>query len=959
MQFKTMGLACLLFGPVTLATLATPAWGDDEHKAAASTARRTVADDSSMRAGVLPNGLRYAIIRTALPTNGLSLRLGFDVGSFEEQDSERGFAHFIEHMAFRATRSAPGGDIDRRFSALGAAFGRDLNAATELDTTTYRLDFAATDEKGADESFRWLRDVADGVMFSDADVAAERGVVLAEMNSRDGPERVVRQAITRFQAPGAREIVREPIGTRETLAAARGDTLRAFYNRWYRPENAVLVVAGSQPVEMIEQKVRAAFGSWQGKGPAPKRAAPGQIDFGHGLEIFTTAAPALPSIVSACHGRPAPPRDEPEIDRYTREVRRGLWRDILSERFKALVNAGNSGMLGAMMMAGDTREYAQTCMIAVPPGEGWEKGMASAQAELRRFVENGPTEAEVERQVEEGRAALRGAINGADARTAAARASDALGRMLDRRPVVSPREEMHAYDIAVEDLDATALKATIASDWTGATRVAVVLPKQVDGDLVRAAWARHESGTALAAYVDHADVAWPYTDFGKAGVVAARETVADPGFVRLRFANGMILNFKQTTTEANDVELRARFGNGRHDLPANGYLGAEFGSTLFTEGGLGRLTADDIQRSMHGTNWRFQYQVGTDFFQLSSSTSTANIRKELQVFAAFMTDPGFRATTDERMPGAVDIAYRSMSTNPALAAGEAMLAQVDPDDPDRLPPIEVMSALRSTDFDRLLRPALTTAPVELTMVGDITEETAIDLVASTFGALPPRKGAATASTDPHFLHIPDRTFPVIRTTHGGPVDRAAATVIWPLYVAEPARRREEYALKLVAGVFDDQLRHRARVELGKTYSPQVSTDMPDHADQGMLSAQIEALPADIETMVSEAEAVAARLRGGAITADEVEAVRKPLLSQASAAQGKNVWWAAAMSGSARSNVGVEELTHYVPLMSSITLDEVKAAAAKWLARPPIVAIATPRASSASPAVPARAGRAGQ
>ena len=963
MQFKTIASAgYLLIG--LLAVMATPAIGGEDGKPTADTVRRTVLQDPEIRSGVLPNGMRYAIMRASTPTHGLSLRLGIDVGSFEEQDAERGFAHFIEHMAFRATRSAPAGDIDRRFSALGAAFGRDLNAETKVDATTYRLDFAATDEKGADESFRWLRDVADGVLFTDADVAAERGVVLAEMNSRDGPEKLVHQAIARFQAPGARGVARDPIGMIETLTAARADTLRAFYDRWYRPENAVLVVAGSQPVEVIEQKLRAAFASWQGKGPAPARATPGKVEFGQGLDIFTTAAPALPSIVSACHTRPAAPRHEDEIVRYTREIREALWRDILNERFKALVNAGNSGLLGAAIVGGGTVEFAQTCLIVVPPGEGWEKGMATAQAELRRFVANGPTEAEIETQVEEGRAALRGAVNGADARTAVARADDALGRMLDHRPVLSPREAMHAYDIAVEDLDPPAVKATTAAVWAGpATRVAVVLPKQVDQNLVRAAWTRNESGTALAAYVDHASVVWPYTDFGKTGVVAAREVIADPGFVRLRFANGVILNFKQTALEANGVELRARFGNGRHGLPVNGYLGATFGTALFTEGGLGRLSADDIQRSMHGREWRFQYQIGTDFFQFSSSNSTANAPAMLQVFAAFMSDPGFRPTTDERLPGAVDIAYRSISINPGLALGEAMLAQVDPDDPDRLPPIAVMSALRSTDFERLLRPALTTAPIELTMVGDISEATATELVASTFGALPARTAPAAAQTDPHFLRFPDRAFPVIRASHGGPADRAAANVIWPLYVAEPARRREEYALKLAAGVFNDQLRHRARVELGKTYSPEVATVMPDHADQGMLVAQIEAQPADIDAMVAETEAVATRLRGGAITADEVEAVRKPLLSQASAAQGKNSWWAAALSGSSHSNAVTLELTSYIPLLSAITLDEVKAAAAKWLARPPIIAIATPRAPSGSPAPAAsgaaHAGRAGK
>ncbi|MEO9131086.1 MAG: insulinase family protein [Sphingomonas sp.] len=914
--------------------------------------RRTVVADPAIRAGTLPNGMRYFIMKAASPAKGLSLRLGIDAGSFEENASERGYAHLIEHMAFRATRSAPDGGLDRRFAPLGVAFGRDQNAATTIFTTTYKLDFATADEHGIDQGFGWLRDVADGVVFPNGAVATERGVVLAEKQSRDSPEALLSEAVARFHTPGLRSIDRNPVGTPEALAAATPERLRSFYERWYRPENAVLIVVGDQPVEALEARIKAGFSSWQGKGERPVQPPYGTIAPDRGLDTFSTGAPSLPNLISACRVRPPLPHDISEIDRTVKEVRDGIWKGIIAERFQSLVDAGDSGLVGAAMMDNDERDQAGICLIVAPSGGKWEKALAVAQAELRRFARDGPTEHELETQIEAGRAVLRGAISVADGRTAPARADAILRRALDGRPTPAPREAMHAYDVAVEDLDPATVKARFAAIWSGpGPLVTLVMPQQVDVATVRAAWVKGEGGTALAAFSDRKTLPWDYTVFGTPTAMVEREEIKDPGFTRLRFANGVILNFKQFTLEKNSVEVRAQFGAGRREIPNKDLMAAQLASGLLAAGGLGRMTATDMSASLAGQTWAFKLQVGNEAFGLASSTTNASLEIELQVLAAFMTDPGFRPSIDERLPDAVEIMSRMYFSDPAGALSEAFLGAVDPEDPERMPPRATMDAWRSADFSRLLKPALTTAPVELTIVGDVDEDVAIRLVARTFGALVPRPPRDGARGDTRFLRVPDHSFPVIRKTYQGPADRAAAQLVWPLYVANASRRSEEYALKLTAAIFDTELRQRIRTELGKSYSPQVATQTPDDADQGILVAQMESKPADVKQLVAEAQAVARKIAAGGITADELEAARRPMLTQIAALRGRNVWWAAAMNGSARNPAITEEAIGMVPLMSAITLDQVKAAAAKWLARPPIVTIVTPDSGSSAGAAP--------
>ena len=910
--------------------------------------RQSVEADPEVRSGVLPNGMRYFVRHSPHPATGLSLRLGFDVGSVEEADSERGFAHFVEHLAFRQTRSAPQGGLDATFARLGVKFGRDLNAETTQFSTTYQLDFNAANAAGTDQGFRWLRDVADGVIFTPAVIASEHGVVIAEQVETADEARRVSETLAKFHGPELRSTVRRPDGLSRSLAAVTEPALRAFYERWYRPENAVLIAVGDQPAAALEQLVRSHFASWQGKGAPGKRAALGPVNLGRGLDAITLAAPSMPKSATACRIQPAPPAGTGELARLRRETLSAIWRGIYELRLKRLVNAGTSSLLDAGVTGEENAEFSATCLISLPTGDEWPKALAASQAELLRLARDGPTEAELETEVEALRAKLRGAISNTKARTTGELAERMIDRALNKRTILSPVEAMHAFNVVVEDLDVAAVKAAVNADWSGAGPfLALMMPTKVESAALRESWTKNANGTGLAAYDDVAASRWAYDEFGKPGTVVSRTEIARPGFTRIHFSNGVVLNFKRITTQGNQVELRARLGAGRKQIADADYPAAAFGTGMLLAGGVGRMSVEDIERSLRNVSWDFSFDMGNEAFEFSQSSISENLPSMLKVFAAYISDPGFRSDADSRIPDSIDFVLRNMATDPEVALSEAMTAAIDPKSPQLMPPREQLVALKSADFARVLKAPLTSEPVEITIAGDTDEATATRLVAETFGALPPRRRAAKTLPDVRFLRFPDRAYPLVRATHEGEADRAAARLMWPLYTATPARRREEYALKLLAAIFDTELRNRIRNELGKTYSPKVYTHMPDHADQGFLAADIAAQPGDLDLLITEAKALAAKLAAGQVTAEEVEAVRQPLLTAFAAQREKSSWWAAAMSGSALRPELTEELVEYQPIMSSVTLADVKAAAAKWLAGKPVVGIALPRTVAGS------------
>lgn len=216
---------------------------------------RALQPDPEVKRGVLPNGVHYEILRNPRPEGGISLRLGMNVGSFEESEAERGAAHFVEHMVFNGSKNFPEGEVDKIFQPLGVQFGQDQNAATGLYSTVYGLDLRTTADMPVATAFRWLRDVADGALFEPQAVNRERGVIMAEREQDLSSIEDTREAMRQFQGKGLRSTDRDPIGTVESLKGLNSDSLKAFYRRWYRPENATVVVVGDLPVEVMEKRI--------------------------------------------------------------------------------------------------------------------------------------------------------------------------------------------------------------------------------------------------------------------------------------------------------------------------------------------------------------------------------------------------------------------------------------------------------------------------------------------------------------------------------------------------------------------------------------------------------------------------------------------------------------------------------------------------------------------------------
>ena len=216
--------------------------------------------DSAVRIGKLDNGLTYYLRHNNNPEKKANFYIAQRVGSIQEDDSQQGLAHFLEHMAFNGSEHFPNGKMLEYLQTIGVQFGRSLNAYTSIDRTVYYIADVSTERQSAlDSCVLVLRDWSSGITADPEEIEKERDVIHNEYRMRNSPDqRMIERALpTLFQ--GSKYGYRMPIGKMEIVDNFKPEELVAYYKKWYRPDNQALVIVGDIDVDYTENLIKKLF----------------------------------------------------------------------------------------------------------------------------------------------------------------------------------------------------------------------------------------------------------------------------------------------------------------------------------------------------------------------------------------------------------------------------------------------------------------------------------------------------------------------------------------------------------------------------------------------------------------------------------------------------------------------------------------------------------------------------
>lgn len=219
-------------------------------------------NDTAVRMGKLPNGLTYYIRHNAWPENRANFYIAQKVGSLQEEDHQRGLAHFLEHMCFNGSDHFAANDLIRYLESIGVQYGSDLNAYTGFEETVYNINNVPTHRQTTlDSCLLILRDWAGGLTLSAEEIDQERGVIYEEWRQTSNSRQRMMERALPILYSGVRYGYRMPIGQMSIVQNFKPQALRDYYKTWYRPDNQGIIVVGDVDVDATEKKIRQLFGN--------------------------------------------------------------------------------------------------------------------------------------------------------------------------------------------------------------------------------------------------------------------------------------------------------------------------------------------------------------------------------------------------------------------------------------------------------------------------------------------------------------------------------------------------------------------------------------------------------------------------------------------------------------------------------------------------------------------------
>ncbi len=843
-----------------------------------------VPHDAEWSFGELPNGLRYAVRHNTVPPGQVSIRIRIDAGSLHERASELGFAHLIEHLSFRQSKYLGEAQAIPIWQRLGASFGSDTNAETTPTHTVYKLDLPDAKPIGLEESFRLLSGMIAEPTLSEANIRTEVPIVLAEKRDHGGAEERIQDLTRRTFYAGQLLAERPVIGTVATLEGAHEAAVRAFHDRWYRPENTVIVVAGDVDTTRMELLIAKWFAGWKAPGrhvPAPffgDPVKPAGSDPANPVgEAQVQVEPDLPRSVSYTVLRPW--RQVNDTIVYNQGLMiDSLAQQLINRRLEARARSGGS-FLSAQVGQDDVSRSADTTSVSVTPlGEDWKAALHDVRAVIADATANPPTQEEIDREAAEMEIAFQVQVEQRELLAGGKTADDLVNAVDIHETVASPETVLDIFKRSVPQFTPAAVLAHSRQLFSGTvTRAILITPRagEADGAGLRTAMLAPVAADGSARL---AAKPVSFAEMPALGAPAKPVAITKIGLLdveQVDFANGVKAMILPTSDEPGRVTIKVRFGAGYRAFGTGDAPYIQLGKMALVSSGVGKLGEEELDRISTGRKMGFDFEVAESSFEFSAETRPEDLADQIYIFAAKFATPRWDANPVLRAKAASRLQYETFAASPqGVIERDLQYLQRDRDARFHTPSPGEIEAATPAGFRQVWQPILQNGPIEVQVYGDFDRDKTLAVLGNTFGALSMRP-PLPASTAPPTARFPAGAAVPVVVNHHGSANQAAAVISWPTGGGMSAVR-ESRQLDLLTDIFTNRLLDAMREKLGAAYAPQVYSSWPRDLDSGgSISAVAQLQPDAVPVFFKTAQAIAADLAARPPSADELARVTEP------------------------------------------------------------------------------------
>ena len=714
----------------------------------------SIPNDPDVRIGKLDNGLTYYIRHNNWPENRAEFYIAQKVGSIQEDDDQRGLAHFLEHMAFNGSKHFKGNELLRWCESIGVKFGTDLNAYTSIDQTVYNIsNVPTTRESIVDSCLLILFDWADGLLLEQEEIEKERGVIHEEWRLRTSAQsRMLERDLPKLY-PGSKYGYRMPIGLMEIIDNFERPFLQAYYEKWYRPDNQGIIVVGDVDVDKVEKKIKDMFSgivlpenrALVTKYPVPDNAEP--------IIVIDKDKEQQYNIVQVMMKHEVFPDSLKGTMAYLiTDYIKNAATSMLNDRLKEYAQKPESPFLQAFASDGTylLSSNVDAFNLSYLPKDGQiEAALQAILTEARRAAEFGFTPTEYARFKADYTSNLDKQYSNKDKRFNRQFVNQYVQHFLAQEPIPSID---YTYETMKQIVPVIPIEAI--------NQVAKELISQNDSNLVIVNFNTEKEGAAyptedgikkaiaasraaqIEAYVDNVKDEPLMTTLPKKGTIK-KETKSDKlgGFTELTLSNGVKVILKKTDLKKDQVLLRAEGFGGSALYGEKDFANIKLFDDAVEASGLGNFSHTELEKALAGKIANAGLYLSTNRQIISGSSTPKDVETMLQlVYLTFTNIKKDQKSFDNAMQ-TVEATLKNRSMEPETVFNDSLTATLGCNNP-RNAALKVED-LKNADYDRILQMAkeltANAAAYEFTIIGNFDEATIRPLIEQYLGSLPAQK----------------------------------------------------------------------------------------------------------------------------------------------------------------------------------------------------------------------------
>ncbi|HPA87286.1 MAG TPA: insulinase family protein [Bacteroidales bacterium] len=905
--------------------------------------------DPQIRTGKLDNGLTYYIKKNSKPEQRVEFRLAINAGSVCENDGQQGLAHFMEHMCFNGTKNFPSNRIIDMLEEMGVKFGEELNAYTSFDETVYMLKVPADKMEWVDRGFQVLEDWAHQVTLEEAEIDKERGVIIEEWRLGLGAEDRMQAKYIPVLLKGSRYAERLPIGNIDIIKSFHYDTLRSFYDTWYRPDLMAVAVVGDIDPDVAEAKVKEYFGRVpRAEKQEPRDEFPIPDNDEPLISVVTDReATGYSAIVFIKHPR----LEEGTYNAYRLQLMQLLYTGMLNKRLGEIAQKPGSPFLyagsGYGAFIGRSSDSYQL-MVSAKENQ-IEESMKVLLQENERVRRYGFLASELEREKKEILTAYEKLAMEADKTESASFADEYVRNYLEKEPIPGIRKE---FEMVSEFLPEIKLEEIndLGKEWikdenivvlvTAREKEGVKVPTEGDVlDIIKSA-----AGLELEPYAEELSEEPLLKEEPIPGKVTGITGNTIFGYTEVSFSNGVRMILKPTDFKNDEIVISAFSPGGLSLYPDEDIMSAMLASSVVVQSGLGEYDYTGLQKKLSGNTARLTPFINNLHEGVSGNCSPRDLETLLQLnylyFTATRSDEDAFNAFISRLRNTI----KPMRTNP-LVMFQDTLTKIVSSNSRRVIAVPTDKQIDMADHKRILeifRDRYADAgDFTYFLVGNFSIEEVIPLLEKYIGGLPSSfRKENWRDVEPDF---PAGRVEVELPANSEPQSRVA--MIWNGDFKWKEKYR--YGFPMLMDILSIRLRETMREDQGGVYGVSFSGSptrfpTPEFSITSMWGCNPDNIDTLSRSVIDEMEKI--RRDGPSIT--DLNKVKETLARERETRVRENSFWISALQNHYLYGNRLLTLEEYKDYINSFTGKDIRMIARKYLDTSNYVKVAlTPAPSS--------------